>query len=170
MGYYTEFIGEFTVEPPLNKDEIEYLTKFCDTRRMSRLNGPYYVDGTGSHGQGEDSDILDYNRPPEGQPFLYCEFVIDESGAKILAPEGERKFYNAQYWTKYLIDHFLGENPIAKEQLPFLQGGHVLNGRVEAKGEDEYDRWDIIVSDNRVFVETFNVVYSTESLGIEEVL
>lgn len=70
MGYTTEFYGAVEVQPPLNEKEIEYLKKFADTRRMDRRNGPYFVEGSGFCGQGSDSDIYDYNRPPPGQPGL----------------------------------------------------------------------------------------------------
>ena len=59
MGYHTEFTGQITVDPPLSEEEHEYLTKFAGTRRMNRTKGPYFVDGTGMYGQGQDSDSVE---------------------------------------------------------------------------------------------------------------
>jgi hypothetical protein len=63
MGYTTDFSGKIQIEPPLNKEEIQYLRKFNETRRMHRKNGPYFVDGAGFMGQSQEADVLDYNRP-----------------------------------------------------------------------------------------------------------
>lgn len=46
MGYTTTFEGSVSVVPPLNDQEIEFLNKFAETRRMRRNSGPYFVDGT----------------------------------------------------------------------------------------------------------------------------
>jgi hypothetical protein len=53
----TDFFGSIAVEPPLNESERAYLTKFAETRRMDRAKGPYFVDGSGDFGQGDDLDI-----------------------------------------------------------------------------------------------------------------
>jgi len=54
---------------------------------------------------------------------------------------------------QYLIEHFVGENPVAKltypEEFAFLQS-HRLNGEILAQGEDSQDRWTLIVTDNEV--------------------
>jgi hypothetical protein len=39
MGYTTDFDGHIQVSPPLNADEIAYLKKFNETRRMKRTSG-----------------------------------------------------------------------------------------------------------------------------------
>jgi hypothetical protein len=149
MGYTTEFEGIIRVEPSLNEEEIAYLTKFNKTRRMDRKNGPYFVEGTGSFGQGEDSDILEYNNPPAGQPGLWCQWTPTEDGTGIKWDGGE-KFYNAEEWMTYLIDHFLKPGAKATSVLPFLQANHVLNGEIDAQGEEEDDKWRLIVRNNAV--------------------
>jgi hypothetical protein len=70
MGYTTMFDGHVAVEPPLSADEIVYLNKFAETRRMRCLQGPYYVGRGGLGGQARGDDVLEYNCPPEGQPSL----------------------------------------------------------------------------------------------------
>jgi hypothetical protein len=157
MGYTTEFFGHINVEPPLSQDEIAYLKKFNATRRIDCKQGPYYVDRGGFHGQEDGPDVIDYNSPPEGQPGLWCHWVPTADGTGIEWDEGE-KFCDAAEWMKYLIDHFCGEAPLAKSQLPFLNS-HCLNGEIEAQGEDCDDRWKLIVKDNEVMVADGEVVY-----------
>ena len=152
MGYTTEFEGKITVEPPLSAEEIAYLKLFATTRRMDRTRGPYFVEGTGSYGQDHDSDILNYNVSPKGQPGLWCQWEPSEDGTAIEWDGGE-KFYDSEQWMKYLIDHFLKPNCLAKSELPFLQANHVLNGVINAQGEENDDVWRLVVEDNRVFRE-----------------
>jgi hypothetical protein len=45
MGYSTDFLGHLDIEPPLNDEEIDYLTAFFDSRRCRREGGPYAVPG-----------------------------------------------------------------------------------------------------------------------------
>jgi hypothetical protein len=150
MGYTTYFDGAVEIDPPLNDEEIEFLTKFAETRRMDRTKGPYYVDGGGFMGQENEPDIINFNRPPTGQPGLWCQWIPSEDGTLIIWDEGE-KFYDADVWMKYLIDHFIGSNPKAQKELPFLQG-HVCNGSFQAQGEDYDDKWMLSVRDNRVTI------------------
>lgn len=146
MGYTTEFSGQIAIVPPLSEEERAFLTKFSQTRRMLRGNGPYFVDGAGFGGQNHDPDILNYNAPPEGQPGLWCQWIPNEEGTALVWDEGE-KFYAADEWMEYLIDHFLKPDHLAP--MPFL-GAHTLNGEILAQGEDIHDRWQLIVEDNLV--------------------
>ena len=152
MGYTTDFDGQIDVVPPLNEKELAFLDKFAKTRRMDCEQGPYYVDRGGFAGQdNNDPKIRDYNSPAEGQPSLWCQWVPSEEGDAIVWDEGE-KFYESPEWMAYLIEHFLGKNPKAKSELPFLQG-HVLNGVISAQGEEPSDMWLLHVEDNVVSVE-----------------
>lgn len=149
MGYTTTFDGQIEIVPPLNEQERDFLTKFAETRRMARGNGPYYVDGGGSFGQAHEEDVINHNKPPEGQPGLWCQWRPIADGSA-LEWDGGEKFYNAPEWMKYIIDHFMGDDPIAKKELPFLQS-HTLGGIIEAQGEDPDDKWRLIVRGNKVY-------------------
>ena len=161
MGYTTEFQGQINIDPPLNKDEIEYLKKFAASRRMNRRSGPYYADEEDSSTFGrEDPDIIDYNRPPDGQPGLWCDWVPTDDGVAIIW-DGMEKFYNAEEWMAYIINHFLKPDAEVQKLVdgivvphPFVNFtfDHVLNGRIDAQGEDPDDRWILIVEDNVVKV------------------
>jgi len=150
MGYTTYFEGSVSIEPPLSPKEITYINAFAASRRMGRANGDYYVDGNKS-GFNEAPDVYDINRPPEGQPGLWCQWVASEDGTE-LEWDGGEKFYAATEWMEYIINHFLGSDPIAKkanENFDFLEG-HILNGEIYAEGEDSDDRWKIEVKNNVV--------------------
>ena len=148
MGYQTEFSGVINVDPPLSAEEIDYLNKFATTRRMDRANGPYFVGGSGFCGQGIDSDVISHNNPCSGQPGLWCQWVPTEDG-KGIEWDGNEKFYDSVEWMQYIIDHFIGEAPLAKSELPFLKS-HTLKGEISAQGEDNEDTWFLIVKDNKV--------------------
>ena len=151
MGYTTQFEGHVAIEPALNSKEIIFLKKFNETRRMDRENGPYFVNGSGDMGQGRDKDIRNHNEPPLGQPSLWCQWVSTEDG-EFLEWDGNEKFYNAPEWMKYLIEHFLKPGCIGAEELPFLQANHVLNGEIEAQGEEPDDSWVLVIKENSVMV------------------
>jgi hypothetical protein len=161
-------------------DRDEDLRKFAGSRRMSRANGPYFVDGneddlgqamtswrtlriaTGLHTVDEPDEVYDHNRPPEGQPGLWCQWVPTDDGTVIKWDQDE-KFYSSAEWMTYLIAHFIGSNPIAKrldsEGFAFLQG-HVCNGEIYADGEDSDDNWRLRVVDNEVFTDAATLTYS----------
>jgi hypothetical protein len=157
MGYTTEFTGSISVEPPLNAEEISYLTKFSESRRMDGEQGPYFVGRSGYMGQGNEG-VRDYNRPPPGQPGLWCQWVPTPDGAAI-EWNGAEKFYDSAEWMKYIIDHFIKPGALAKSELPFLQANHVCNGVIEAQGEEYDDRWSLVVENNKVKVASGQVVY-----------
>lgn len=166
MGYTTDFSGAFNFDKPLSTAQIEYINMFSETRRMGRderqlkhmkahgqgnircfelleelnlpigANGEFYC-GEGSYGQDHDDSIIDYNSSK--QPGLWCQWVVDEEGDKLVWNGGE-KFYNYVEWLKYLIQHF------------FMPWGYKLSGEVSWRGEDHSDIGVIKVVDNVVTV------------------
>jgi len=175
MGYNTEFWGEITISPPLNKQEIEYLKKFNRSRRMKRGKGDYFVDDNRTgylrpdvmpfH---QDKDVIDMDVPPSEQPSLWCRWTVTDDGKSIVW-DGVEKFYRSPEWMWYIIQHFIKPNPVAKarfpEQFSFLQG-HICNGVIDAQGEEPEDRWRLIVRDNEVFVESAKLVFD-DSVKVE---
>ena len=161
MGYTTDFAGSVTLVPPLNEHEVTYLQKFASSRRMDRERGPYFI-GSGMCGQGRDDDIRDYNRPPAGQPGLWCKWEPSEDGTTI-GWNGAEKFYDSEDWMRYLIDTFLRSGAALQQELRNSVPGraypeefshftfdHVVNGEIVAQGELEEDSWILIVTDCEV--------------------
>lgn len=166
MGYTTDFWGEITVTPALNAAEVEYLNRFAGTRRMNVRQGPFHADpapdGFGQRFTG-DPDVIDANSPPPGQPGLWCQWVPATDGSAIVWDEGE-KFYSPAEWMAYLIEEFLKPGATVKQLRaantndPVLAGvpefaDHVLNGIIDAQGEDPGDRWRLVVENNAVRTE-----------------
>ena len=147
MGYTTEYYGEITIQPALNAQEIKYIQEFGNTRRMSRSKGDYYIEDKDG-GMHTAPDIIDCNSSGS-MPSLWCGWTCNDEGTAIIW-NGSEKFYKADIWMKWIIEHFLSAEPLAKESLPFLQG-HVLNGEMDAIGEELDDRWQLIVEGNKVF-------------------
>jgi hypothetical protein len=167
MGYTTDFDGEFTLDKPLDAVQASYLKKLAETRRMKRdpaiavtLPDPvrkavglpigdeagYFVGGEDFMGQEKDKSVLDYNKPPTGQPGLWLQWEPSDDGTAIVWNEAE-KFYDYTAWLKYLIDNFLA---------PW---GYTLNGEVEWQGEDSEDKGILGVKDNKVYVKEGMVTY-----------
>jgi len=155
MGYTTDFHGHIKVTPPMSAAEVKYINAFADSRRMDREAGPYFVGGTGEFGQGHDPDVRDHNRPDESQPSLWCQWVASEDG-EYIEWDGSEKFYESPAWMEYILDHFLCENPIAKNAnskwLSEHLQGHTCNGVIEAQGEEPDDQWTLVVQNNKVTV------------------
>jgi hypothetical protein len=147
-----------TVEPPLNAHEIAYLRKFARSRRMSRLSGPYFVEGSSGLDQVRNKDVIDYNRAAEGQPGLWCDWEPNDEGTEI-SWNGTEKFYLAEVWMAYLIDHFLKPGASAAgsafidmvpAEFAHFTFDHHVNGTITAQGADPNDQWRLVVADNVV--------------------
>ncbi|MEV6343957.1 hypothetical protein [Actinoplanes sp. NPDC051851] len=169
MGYTTDFTGQVTISPPLNGYEIEYLHRYANIRHVERARGPYTLDA------GMD-DVTDPHEPPAGVPGLYVSWESDVAGAAI-GWNGMEKFYDAEAWFEYLVVTFLQPGarvaaelaaPVPGREYPeyfrYFTFDHVLNGVIEAQGEEPSDRWRIEVVDNRVFA-----VYAEIQPDIDEI-
>jgi hypothetical protein len=160
MGYTTEFKGKFQITPVLQPEHHEYLQKFSETRRMQRdpkvaltlpdpvreavglpigEEGEYFVGGIGYCGQDEDASIVNHNRPPSGQPGLWCQWETDVINSTLQWNQGE-KFYNYTDWLQYLVTNF------------FIEWGYTLHGSVVWQGEDSTDNGKIVVVNNDILI------------------
>jgi hypothetical protein len=146
MGYTTEFEGSFKIEPAFNSQQVKFLQKLSETRRMIRNVGPeygvdgeFYVDGIGDFGQGHEDNIVDHNQPPSTQPSLWLQWNISEDGTT-LAWDGGEKFYDYIEWLVYYIETFI------------LPADRTITGSVEWVGEDSDDRGVISIADGRMTI------------------
>lgn len=177
MGYHTEFFGDFyAINPPLNPSQVEYLTAFAETRRMKRdsakasaltdtvraavnlpigQEGGFFVGGEGfnSMGSASDTSVLDINRPPKGQPGLWCQWIPEQDGSHLTWDGGE-KFYEYQEWLTYLIENF------------FKPWGCTLNGSCEWQGEERQDVGCLGVINN--VVSTYNSKHEYDAAVVQQ--
>lgn len=160
MGYTTEFKGRLKFSTPLTAAQTAYIRKFNLTRRVKRYadraeampdperaavgynvgpEGCYFVGGDCGRGPDQDHSVFDYNKPPVGQPGLWCQWTVTRDGTQ-LGWDGGEKFYDYVAWLKYLIDHF------------FTPWKTSLNGKIRWQGEDPSDTGTIVVKDSVVTV------------------
>ena len=175
MGYSTDFIGNFDIEPALTKEQFDYLIALSQTRRMKRNasllednltfpdplreavglpvgeNGCFYVRSTKNWGQDHDCpSIIDYNDPPLAELSLWCGWTPETLDS--IAWNGNEKFYEYIAWIKFIVKSII------------KPWGLMLNGEVEWKGEDSEDMGKIIIKDNEI--EIFDAVITYESRKI----
>jgi hypothetical protein len=150
MGYTTDFEGKMTITPALEPQQVVFLNKLADTRRMARnvdesiygVQGEFYI-GKGFAGQDNELNIADYNQPPRTQPSLWLRWEISEDGTT-LEWGGSEKFYAYTEWIEYLITKV------------FMPLDRQLDGTILYSGEETGDAGKIIVTSNKICVETWN--------------
>ena len=150
MGFSTDFVGHIDIEPPLNDSEIAYLLAFAASRRHDR-GDPYEVPGNPRAAIGDGPVDESYNRPPEGQPDLWCDWQVCWDGCCITW-SGKEKSYAMEPWLRYVIDHFLREGAHAAEDARFedFTFDHVLTGTLVGCRRDNKELFAIHVHDNTV--------------------
>lgn len=150
MGYNTDFHGKLSIEPILKPEDKKFLYDFSNSRHIKRdidklikLYGPgeYGIDGEwfcdGNCSPDRDESILNYNMPPSTQPGLWCDFCPNEDGSALIW-NGDEKTSNGLEWITYLVTKYLAPR------------GYLVNGRLDANGEEYGDFWAIVVKDNVV--------------------
>ena len=150
MGYNTDFNGELKIEPVLKPEDKLFLERFSNSRHMKRdVVKTIELFGQGNYGvEGEwflddkmnpdhTPDIVNYNCPPSTQPGLWCDFCPNEEGTALVW-NGNEKTYDGLEWITYLVTNYLAPR------------GYVVNGRLDAFGEERGDVWAIVVKDNVV--------------------
>ena len=104
------------------------------------------LDGT------EIEHLMDFNSQDHrahDMPGYYCQWEPTEDGTAIKW-DGNEKFYDSVEWMAHIIDTFLAP------------AGHVVNGTIDAQGEDSGDRWRLVVRDNVVEKQTPRLFWPDE--------
>lgn len=83
--------------------------------------------------------ILDFNRPPQGQPHLWCCWQPTKDGGGLHIPEAG-SHYDPLTWLNYLQKHFLG---------PW---GYGLEGEIAYRGADALDSGRMVANGKVVMV------------------
>jgi len=150
MGYTTDFVGHLDIQPPLNDAEIEYLLAFSASRRFTR-DTPYDVPGNPRAETSEGVESGLYNRPPQGQPDLWCDWQVCWDGC-CMSWSGKEKSYAMVEWLRYVIDHFLKPGAMAASDSRFtaFTFDHTVNGTVVGCRRDNKELFMIRVGDNEV--------------------
>lgn len=181
MGYSTDFFGSLELSRPATDEEMEYLNKFSETRRMKRdvnklfklydgkfgnpfaktreeiygNEGEYFVGGLGSFGQNNDESVINHNHPPGQTDWDYSN------------PNGQPGL-----WCQWILtdpetlqwdggEKFYNYTQWLEYLIKnfFEPWGIKLNGEIEWQGEERDDMGKIIVTDNEVEVREGRIVY-----------
>jgi len=154
MGYTTIFGGRFDLDRVLDDKTHALIYGLAHTRRMKRdvgkleemgygnkdsfgVDGEFFIEGGGFMGQEEDASVVYFNACPSTQPGLWLQWVPTDD-KKGLEWDGSEKFYHSLEWIEYLIERILKPE------------GYVVNGIVNAQGENPDDQYHIKVVDNVV--------------------
>ena len=144
------FAGFITISPPLSEAERDYINAFKSTRRVDRVQGPYFLSRIDP---ASDAYVIDPDTPSYGQPSVWCQWEITEDGRRIVFDEDEHKFEKPLEWMVYLIDHFLRMKPFVMEEFAQVRRdygvpdftGHICNGHIQCRKHH-----NIVVENNRV--------------------
>ena len=157
MGHTTDFVGSVGIDPSLNSAEVAYLKAFSESRRMDRRGDPYAVPGNpwaeNREAMEGKADTGARTTLAAGQPGYWCDWVPCLSGC-CLTYNGNEKFYSADLWMVYLIEHFLRPGAAASTtSSPWLRGfsfDHVCDGMVVGCRRDTQELFVVQVAANRV--------------------
>lgn len=120
--------------------------------------GEFFAYDEAGYDEYSDESVIDHNLAPgeiyflsgskngNGQPGLWCQWVITNDG-KNLEHDGGEKFYNYIEWLQYLIKYF------------FEPWGIKLNGEITWEGEESSDIGKIVVANNMVTIKHGRKVY-----------
>ncbi len=154
MGYTTIFTGRFNLNKELDDNTFKLIKGLAETRRMKRdinklkemgfvedygVEGEYFIKEDNDFGQSQDDSIINFNCPPITQPGLWLQWIPTEDKMGLEWDKNE-KFYNADEWIEYLINRILEPR------------GYIINGIVNAQGEDRSDKYNITVVNNKVII------------------
>ncbi|REF37915.1 hypothetical protein [Thermasporomyces composti] len=126
------------IDPPLRREELEYLTAFTESRRWRRPGGPYAVpDNPLAECLDPALDLALYTTPPAGQPSVYCPWTPARAGHALALRQDVAGGHGVPphevaAWLAYLRDHFLRPGALAAQSNePAFAGfgfDHVLQG------------------------------------------
>jgi len=83
--------------------------------------------------------------------WMQWDLISVGNGKQVIEWDEGEKFYEADRWMAYMIEHFVESH------------GSVANGVVYAQGEESEDLWVIVVNDNVVQFIPGQVVYPDEA-------
>lgn len=154
MRITVELLGRFSIEPPLNAVEVEYLRALAMSG-PAREGDPYAVpDHPGlqvllrRNAHDEPRRRLTDREPPRSCGWAPCAHGC------CLSWDGEENFYYPGDWLAYLVENLLGpEAAAASSTSPDLAGftfDHRLDGVVAASCVESDELWLIVARDNEI--------------------
>jgi hypothetical protein len=169
MGYSIEFYGEPVSLRRSIRPSATSSTALPRHAAWTAIAGPTSSRAAGLKGKGTNPTFAMPTDCRRASRACGCHWVPNEDGSG-LEWDGTEKFYAAEEWMAYLINHFLKPAAEASKsddpQFSQFTFDHVLGGEIEAQGEQPDDKWLLKVKDNEVTVLQGHVVYVDPSAGL----
>lgn len=156
MRYPIQFDSHLTLDRPLLPQHLAYLKQFVQRRRIVLSveyiqaipdplrdavglplgeEGAYFVGLDFDKERPRNPIALNVNRPPHGQPSLYCAWRFDLAGMSLNYSDSYN-LYLCYVWLQYLLEHFL------------LPWGYRLHGEIYWQGAETADHGKITAYGN----------------------
>ncbi len=142
MGYQTDFIGYFQIDPPLGEREAAFINRISGSPFLQDPGGPLRV-------ANEDDEVL--RDLLSGAPRGWSNWTVCRQGC-CLSYDGGDKANHMAPWLKFLMATFLTHGATA-EGVDGMTCDHVLNGMVVGSRRDTRELYSLTVRDNEVEVE-----------------
>lgn len=181
-AYFVKGSGDFG--QGADEDVIDHNGTECVSERYVKNPGFDEVMGHSANNPRMIRIKIDPVCPPESgtpaqMPGLWCQWVpggdLDDPlrNATVLGWDGGEKFYDSVDWMIYLVDNFLRPHAFASsdkgrelvelagetERFSHFTFDHVLNGIIEAQGEESDDHWRLVVVNNEVSFQQAQVIW-----------
>lgn len=142
MGYQTDFIGYFQIDPPLGEREAALI---------NRISGSPFLQESGGRLRVADEDDEALRELVRGAPRGWSNWTVCPHGC-CLSYDGGDKANDMAPWLKFLMATFLVPGATA-EGVEGVTCDHVLNGMVVGPRRDTRELYSLMVRDNEVEVE-----------------
>jgi len=142
MGYQTDFLGYFQVEPPLGERETAFINRISGSLFLQDSGGPLRV-------ANEDDEVL--RALLTGAPRGWSNWTVCPQGCCLSYDGGDKANYMAP-WLEFLMATFLVPGATA-EGIEGMSCDHALNGMVVGSRRDTRELYSLTVRNNEVEVE-----------------
>lgn len=153
MGFNTDYIGAFTINPQLNEAETEWLRAYAVCPGPGGPSGPYEL-AMNPRQAGHDPNDRELRQRygwDGWPPGPTCGWEPSACGG-FLSWTGQERSNDAREWIPYLIDHFLREGAHASRSgvadFEAFTFDHVVNGAVAASRQDSGRLYLLLLEDN----------------------
>ncbi len=156
MGYSTQYLGSFRIEPALRPAEVEYLRGYADSDRGAYSDDPY---GLSMNPRAERVDRRCGRGAPDrrvarGVPGEHCDWLPSECG-RFLTWRDIEKSNDARRWIPYLVDTFLRPGAMAstsgREEFSDFTFDHRVEGVIAARDGSNGRLYLLVMDDNRLY-------------------
>lgn len=142
MGYQTDFIGYFQIDPPLGPRESRFINRISGSLFLQESTGSLRV-------ADKDDEVL--RELLTGAPRGWSDWTVCPHGC-CLSYDGGDKANHMAPWLKFLMETMLVPGATA-DGIDGMTCDHLLNGMVVGSRRDTRELYSMTIRDNEVEVE-----------------